>query len=42
MIDDIPIPMASLEHSIASKRTGRLQDLVDIQVLEGLLRLRGQ
>ena len=41
-IGDIPIPTASLEYLIASKRTGRLQELADIQVLEELLRLRGQ
>jgi hypothetical protein len=32
----------SIEHLIASKRTGRLQDAADIEVLEEIRRLRGQ
>jgi hypothetical protein len=40
-IEDVPIPTASLEHLIASKRTGRLQDAADIEVLEEIRRLRG-
>ena len=40
-VDGIPIPAASIEHLIASKRTGRLQDAADIEVLEEIKRLRG-
>jgi hypothetical protein len=35
------IPTASIDHLIQSKRTGRLQDAADIQVLEEIKRLRG-
>lgn len=38
-IEGVPIPTASLEHLIASKRTGRLQDAADIEVLQEIRRL---
>ena len=40
-IEGVTIPTASIEHLIASKRTGRLQDAADIEVLEEIRRLRG-
>lgn len=40
-LEDVPIPTASIDHLIASKRTGRLQDAADIEVLEEIRRLRG-
>ena len=39
-VDGVKIPTASIEHLIASKRTGRLQDAADIEVLEQIRRLR--
>ena len=33
-VDGVTIPTASIEHLIASKRTGRPQDAADIEVLE--------
>jgi hypothetical protein len=39
-LEGVPIPTASIEHLITSKRTGRLQDAADIEVLEEILRLR--
>ena len=39
-VDGVEIPTASIEHLIASKRTGRLQDAADIEVLEQIRRLR--
>ncbi len=41
-VDGVPVPTVSLPSLIESKRTGRLQDLADIQVLEELLRLRAE
>lgn len=41
-IEGVRIPTASLEHLIASKRTGRLQDAADIELLEEIRRLRGR
>ena len=41
-IEGVPIPTASIDHLIASKRTGRLQDAADIEVLEEIRRLRGR
>jgi hypothetical protein len=41
-IEGVRIPTASIEHLIASKRTGHLQDAADIEVLEELRRLRGR
>lgn len=35
-VDGIQTPIISLRHLIASKRTGRLQDAADIEVLEQL------
>jgi len=40
-IEGVKVPTASIEHLIASKRTGRLQDAADIEVLEEIRRLRG-
>ncbi len=40
-VEGVEIPTASLDHLIASKRTGRLQDAADIEVLEAIKRLRG-
>lgn len=41
-VEGVRIPTASIEHLIQSKRTGRLQDAADIQVLEEIRRLRGE
>jgi len=41
-LEGVRIPTASLEHLIASKRTGRLQDAADIAVLEEIGRLGEQ
>lgn len=40
-VEGVPIRTLSVDHLIASKRTGRLQDAADIQVLEEIKRLRG-
>lgn len=40
-VEGVRIPAASIEHLIESKRTGRLQDAADIEVLEEIRRLRG-
>jgi hypothetical protein len=40
-VEGILIPTASIDHLIASKRTGRLQDAVDIEALEEIKRRRG-
>ena len=40
-VDGIPIPVISLDDLIETKRTGRLQDAADIEVLEEIKRLRG-
>jgi len=40
-LEGVAIPTASIEHLIESKRTGRLQDAADIEVLEEIRRLRG-
>jgi predicted nucleotidyltransferase len=40
-VDGVPIPVISLEDLIETKRTGRLQDAADIEVLEEIRRLRG-
>lgn len=40
-LEGISIPTASIDHLIASTRTGRLQDAADIEALEALKRLRG-
>jgi hypothetical protein len=39
-VEGIPIPTASLETLIASKRTGRPQDTADILVLEAMQHTR--
>ena len=39
-IEGVAIPTASIDHLIASKRTGRLQDAADIEVLEEIRRRR--
>ncbi|HEX9633520.1 MAG TPA: nucleotidyltransferase [Gemmatimonadales bacterium] len=39
-VEGVEIPTASIDHLIASKRTGRLQDAADIEVLEEIRRLR--
>lgn len=41
-VEGVQIPTASIDHLIASKRTGRLQDAADIQVLEEIRRLQGE
>lgn len=41
-LESVEIPTISIEHLIASKRTGRLQDAADIEVLEEIQRLRGE
>ncbi len=41
-LEGVPIPTASIEHLIDSKRTGRLQDAADIALLEEILRLMGE
>ena len=40
-IEGVDIPVASIPHLIASKRTGRLQDAADIEVLEQIRERRG-
>ncbi|MGH7619629.1 MAG: DUF6036 family nucleotidyltransferase [Gemmatimonadaceae bacterium] len=40
-LEGVKIPTASIEDLIESKRTGRLQDAADIDVLEEIRRLRG-
>jgi predicted nucleotidyltransferase len=40
-LEGVEIPTASIDDLIASKRTGRLQDAADIEVLEEIKRLRG-
>lgn len=40
-LEGVPIPTASLDHLIASKRTGRLQGAADVEVLEEITRLHG-
>lgn len=39
-IEGVDIPAASIDQLIASKRTGRLQDAADIEILEEIKRLR--
>jgi hypothetical protein len=40
-VDGIEIPLISIDDLIETKRTGRLQDAADIEVLEEIRRLRG-
>lgn len=39
-VEGVAVPAASIEDLIESKRTGRLQDAADIEVLEEIRRLR--
>ncbi len=39
-VEGVPVPTISLENLIASKRTGRPQDVADILVLQDILRRR--
>ncbi len=41
-LEGVTIPTSSIEHLIESKRTGRLQDAADIEVLEEIRRLRSR
>ena len=41
-VEGVLIPAASLDHLIASKQTGRLQDAADVEVLEEIKHLRGE
>ena len=41
-LEGVEIPTASIDDLIASKRTGRLQDAADIEVLEEIRRLRNR
>lgn len=41
-VDGVPVPTVSIPNLIESKRTGRLQDRADIQLLEELMRLRAK
>jgi hypothetical protein len=41
-VEGVSIPAASVDHLIASKRTNRLQDAADIEVLEEIKRQRGR
>jgi hypothetical protein len=40
LVEGVEVPAASIDHLIASKRTGRLQDAADIEALEEIRRLR--
>lgn len=40
-IEGVPVPTVSLANLIASKQTGRAQDVADVQVLTALQRMRG-
>jgi predicted nucleotidyltransferase len=42
MVEGVRIPTISIDDLIASKRTSRLQDAADIEVLEEIKRLRGE
>ena len=41
-LEGVPIPTASIDDLIASKRSGQVQDAADIEVLEEIRRLRGE
>jgi hypothetical protein len=41
-VEDVAIPLIGLADLIASKRTGRLQDAADIEVLEQIRQRRGE
>ncbi|HEX9563637.1 MAG TPA: hypothetical protein VF981_06690 [Gemmatimonadaceae bacterium] len=40
-VEGVKVPTASIEDLIESKRTGRLQDAADIDVLEAMRQLGG-
>jgi len=40
-VEGVLVPAASIDDLIESKRTGRLQDAADIEVLEEIRKLRG-
>jgi len=40
-VEGVKVPTASIEDLIESKRTGRLQDAADIEVLEAMRQLGG-
>lgn len=40
-VEGVSVPTIGIADLIASKRTGRLQDAADIEVLEEIMRLRG-
>ena len=39
-VEEVTVPTVSIRHLIASKRTGRLQDAADIELLEEIARRR--
>ncbi len=41
-VEGVPVPTASIGDLIESKRTGRLQDAADIEILEEIRRLRDE
>jgi hypothetical protein len=41
-IEGVPIPLISIDDLIETKRTGRLQDAADIEVLEEINRYEGR
>lgn len=41
-VEGVAVPAASIDDLIESKRTGRLQDAADIEVLEAIRRLRSE
>ena len=41
-LDGVNVPLLSLDDLIASKRTGRAQDLADIEALETIRRLKAE
>jgi len=41
-LEGVDIPTMSIDHLIASKRTGRMQDAIDIDILEEIRRKRGR
>jgi hypothetical protein len=38
-VEGVPIPTASIDHLIASKQTGGLQDAADVEVLKEIKRM---
>lgn len=41
VVEGVAIPTVSLDHLIASKRTGRTQDTADLKILEEIRRVEG-